>query len=518
MAQIYDLSLTLRPASMESRALTLDLTPHDEAARAFAKQHGVRVSALPGASFFTTERVGLGSHAGTHLDAPYHFYPTAEGAAAKFIDEVPLKWGFADAVVLDFRHKKPTDYITEHDIAAEMERLRRTPRPGDIVINWTGGTDGYDDDPHFVDAAAGMDSGALQCLFRHGVTVLGVDSATIDMPIRLMTERFMKGDQTAYFPIHRAGRLKEWTHAEKLANLKSLPGPSGFKVMFLPIKITRGTGAWIRAVAIADEWLQSRTVDLVDLSLPIMNASFEPVESRVVTSHHAESRRAKAKRLGVRVEDIPHMSSMDQVTTYTQAGTHVCAPYHFGPTVGARRAPTVDELPLEWFYDDAVLLDFSQRRRPNGPISQADLRGELDRLGCRLRKGMIVLIRSGAADAFFDDPNFVNLSPSLAPAAMIWLLEQGVRVVGCDAESLDGPVDAMVTALRDGRSEDFFPIHYLCRGREVALIQKMDLSGLRRSQGFKVAAFPVKLEACGSAWTRAVALVDRDVVDSARAE
>src|SRR5207253_444189 len=210
----------------------------------------------------------------------------------------------------------------------------------------------------FAESAAGLIGGALNYVFRFGVRVMATDSATIDMPIALMTERFVKGDKAAYFPIHRAGRLTEWTHAEKLTNLGSLPGPFGYKFMFFPVKIFRGTGAWIRAVAIEDEWLNTHRIQIVDLSLPIMNHSFEPGEA----------------------------------------------------------------------------------------ISAADLMGKLERIGYRLKNQDIVLIRTGAAEHFTDDPNFSDLSIRLERNALLWLLDQGIRVIGCDCESLDGPVTPMVDA------------------------------------------------------------------------
>ncbi|MGH7888357.1 MAG: cyclase family protein, partial [Candidatus Binatia bacterium] len=79
MAKIFDLSVTLRPDHLENSDLELNRIAHEEAARSFAKQHRVRVSDLPHSSFFATERIELRSHLGTHLDAPYHFYPTSEG-------------------------------------------------------------------------------------------------------------------------------------------------------------------------------------------------------------------------------------------------------------------------------------------------------------------------------------------------------------------------------------------------------------------------------------------------------
>lgn len=508
MSKIYDLSVSLRPDNMESSEVLLSPVTHDEAARIFAKRHNLKVSDLPHASFFSTERIQLRSHLGTHLDAPYHFYPTSEGRPAKFIDEVPLEWCISDGVVLNFRHKKPSEPITEYDIASELERINYTPKQGDIVVLWTGGTDNYDNDPRFAESAAGMNGGALNYVFRFGVKIMATDSATIDMPIPLMTERLVKGDKAAYFPIHRAGRLTEWTHAEKLANLGSLPGPFGYKLMFFPVKIARGTGAWIRAVAIEDAWLSSHRIQLVDLSLPIMNYSFEPEESRIITVHHDQNQRAKAKRLRMPVPEIIHLGAMDIVETYTHAGTHIDAPYHFGPTNNGRRAQTADELPLEWFYSNGVLLDFSATKRPGETISVADLTGNLERIVYRLKSQDIVLIRTGAADRFSNDPNFPDLSLALDKKALLWLLDHGVRVIGCDAESLDGPVGPMVEALRVGKKESFFPLHYAGREREFCFIQKMDLSSLPRTHGFKVVAFPIKLEGCSAAWTRAVALVE----------
>src|SRR5713226_2878904 len=397
MAKIYDLSVTLRPEHLENSELKLNAVSHKEAARIFAKRHQVKVSDLPDGSFFSTEQIELRSHLGTHLDAPYHFYPTSEGRPAKFIEEVPLEWCISDGVVLDFRDKKPTEPITEYDIAAALEKINYKPKEADIVTLWTGGTDGYDDDPRFADSAAGLIGGALNYVFRFGVRIMATDSATIDMPISLMTERFIKGDKAAYFPIHRAGRLAEWTHAEKLANLRSLPGPFGFKFMFFPVKILRGTGAWIRAVAIDDEWLNTHQVQLIDLSLPIMNHSFEPQESRITTVHHDQNQRAKAKRLRMPVSEIVHLGAMDIVETSTHAGTHIDAPYHFGATTNGGRARTADELPLEWFYGDAVLLDFSAVKRPGEGISLADVTTKLERIGYRLKTQDIVLIRTGAA-------------------------------------------------------------------------------------------------------------------------
>src|SRR5262249_21334792 len=164
-----------------------------------------------------------------------------------------------------------------------------------------------------------------------------------------------------------------------------------------------------------------------------------------------QNQRAKAKRLRMPVPEIVHLGAMDIVETYTHAGTHVDAPYHFGPTTNGKRARTADELPLEGVYNDGVLLDFSAMKRLGQMTSVAEIRGKLDQIKYRMKSQDIVLIRTGAADHFSDDPNFADLSIRLEFDALLWLLDQGVRVIGCDSESLDGPVTPMVESLRAGR-------------------------------------------------------------------
>ena len=191
-----------------------------------------------------------------------------------------------------------------------------------------------------------------------------------------------------------------------------------------------------------------------------MNHSFEPEESRITMVDHDQNQRAKAKRLRMPVPEIVHLGAMDIVDTYTHAGTHIDAPYHFGPTNNGQNAQTVDELPLEWFYGDAVLLDFSATKRAGEKISLAEITSELERIGYRLKDQDIVLIRTGAAAHFSNDPNFADLSIRLELDGFRWLLDQGVRVIGCDSESLDGPIAPMIEAFRAGRKDRFYPIHY----------------------------------------------------------
>ena len=46
----------------------------------------------------------------------------------------------------------------------------------------------------------------------------------------------------------------------------------------------------------------------------------------------------------------------------THSSTHVDAPWHYKSTIRGEPAMRIDELPLEWFFSDGVVLDFSSRR------------------------------------------------------------------------------------------------------------------------------------------------------------
>ena len=45
----------------------------------------------------------IGTHAGTHVDAPWHYNSTIQGAPAQTIDELPLERFFGPGVVVDAR-------------------------------------------------------------------------------------------------------------------------------------------------------------------------------------------------------------------------------------------------------------------------------------------------------------------------------------------------------------------------------------------------------------------------------
>jgi kynurenine formamidase len=87
-------------------------------------------------------------------------------------------------------------------------------------------------------------------LVERGVHVIGIDAWTLDRPFSDMAADFKRtGDGRVLWPAHYAGLEREYCQIEKLANLESIPGPTGFYVSCLPVKIKGASAGWCRAVA-----------------------------------------------------------------------------------------------------------------------------------------------------------------------------------------------------------------------------------------------------------------------------
>ncbi|MFN4258726.1 MAG: cyclase family protein [Gemmataceae bacterium] len=198
------------------------------------------------------EEIHAITHTGTHVDAPYHYGPIAEGKPARRIDEVPLEWCFAPGVVLDMRHKVAGEFITVADLQAALAKIDYRLQERDIVLLHTGADKRLSSKEYF--AQPGMGREGVLWLVEQGVRVIGIDAYTLDRPFADMVADFRRtGDGRYIWPAHFAGLTREYCQIEKLANLEQIPKPHGFYVSCLPVKIQGASAAWCRAVALVPE-------------------------------------------------------------------------------------------------------------------------------------------------------------------------------------------------------------------------------------------------------------------------
>jgi len=225
-------------------------THEDKGLKWIEDQFGVDASVLEhshhkGAAF---EIITSINHSGTHVDAPWHYAPTAEGKPAKTIDQCPIEWFFGDGVVLDLRHKKPGELITVQDLQSALKKINYNLKPFDIVLLMNCrdehlGSEKYYEQP-------GMTKESTLWLVDQGIKVIGVDMYGFDLSFKDMAENYRKtGDSSTIWQAHFAGIEREYCQIEKLANLDKIPRPHGFKVSCLPVKIEGGSAGWCRAVA-----------------------------------------------------------------------------------------------------------------------------------------------------------------------------------------------------------------------------------------------------------------------------
>lgn len=185
----------------------------------------------------------LGSHAGTHLDAPRHFF-----AAGLTLDACPLDRFVGRGVVLDVRPSPGapgagdgTDAIDEPrlvDSRTLADRLHAcAPRPGDFILLWTDG--------------AFLDTEAVGVIEAVHPGLVGTDATGLDpppAPTAGSTGQPHAPAVTASYPAHRRLLENGVLLAENLCNLDQL-GPGPVFCIFLPLALIEADGAPVRAVA-----------------------------------------------------------------------------------------------------------------------------------------------------------------------------------------------------------------------------------------------------------------------------
>jgi kynurenine formamidase len=251
---------------------------------------------------------------------------------------------------------------------------------------------------------------------------------------------------------------------------------------------------------------------LIDLSVPIAHdPPYEPFPTGVSYLDHARGGQDFQQMFGVRPEDLVWSNGLgaavEELSLVTHTGTHVDAPWHYHPTSEGKPARTIDELPLEWFYSDGVVLDL-RHKQPGDFIEVEDLQGCLAKLEYELKPLDIVMLQTGC-DKKLDSTDYFD-QPGMGRESTLWLVEQGIKVIGIDAYGFDRKfADMRADYERTGDGRYIWPAHFAGITREYCQIEKLaNLDALPQSTGFKVACFPIKIERAGGAFARVVAFVD----------
>lgn len=249
-------------------------------------------------------------------------------------------------------------------------------------------------------------------------------------------------------------------------------------------------------------------MQLYDLSLTIAPNASEPVPVTIDYTSHEAGARILGKPLGLEPSDWPDgmAISTEFVSLSSHTGTHVDAPLHYGPICEGVPSKAIDEVPLEWFFQDGVLLRADDIRR-NGPVAVDEIRCELKRISYSLKPLDIVLVQTGACRRW-GKPEYFTDFRGISVEATEWLTSQGVKVIGIDSFGFDPPFHRMLATYQSQPDpKHLWPAHIYGRSREYCQIERLaNLESLPRQHGFKVACFPVKIDKAGAGWSRVVAI------------
>lgn len=178
---------------------------------------------------YLAEALFLVSHSGTHVDAPWHYRP--EGRP---IHEFPPSRFMGTCHLIDVRPRGAKSRIAAVDLRKATRRLR--VRRGDAVILRTGwetkrGT------PAYLGKNPGLSRDGARELVRWGVSIVGIDTANIDVA------------GAADFPAHHELLRAETFILENVANLASVRA-STFVLIALPLRLRGATGSPVRAIGL----------------------------------------------------------------------------------------------------------------------------------------------------------------------------------------------------------------------------------------------------------------------------
>ncbi|HRC85921.1 MAG TPA: cyclase family protein [Thermoanaerobaculia bacterium] len=179
-------------------------------------------------------RLVLGEHTGTHVDALSHMGPEyREGS----IETWPLSRSYTEGICVDLAHKGLRELIEIADLEQALEKAGLEIRAGDTVLLHT---DHYrrayrtESWPH----GPGLSAAATRWLGEQRIAAFGVE--TPSPGVRGVSNR----------EVHRLCGELGFTHYENLIELHRLLGRGRFRFIALPLKIRGGTGSPVRAVAV----------------------------------------------------------------------------------------------------------------------------------------------------------------------------------------------------------------------------------------------------------------------------
>lgn len=175
---------------------------------------------------YHTSFLHIGSHTGTHVDAPFHFRPEGET-----IDRLPLRHFIGEGIVIPAVDKKGGEAITMEDAAPYFDKLG----PEKVALFHTGWTKYLGKKEYFQHPY--VDIAVIVKMLDLGVRTFFIDALNVDPP---------DGEN---FPAHEAITLVNGIIGENFTNFDQITFENPL-IVALPLKVASGDGSPVRAAAL----------------------------------------------------------------------------------------------------------------------------------------------------------------------------------------------------------------------------------------------------------------------------
>lgn len=179
-------------------------------------------------------RLALGEHTGTHVDALNHMARPFRGQS---IETMPLSMFYTEGICLDFSHKGLRELIEPADFETALASAGLSIKAGNTVLLYTDHYRRFFRTDHW-SHGPGISAASARWLGEKRISAFGVETPAPG--VRKISNR----------EVHVVCGEMGFTHYENLINLHLLIGRGRFRFIGLPLKIRGGTGSPVRAVAI----------------------------------------------------------------------------------------------------------------------------------------------------------------------------------------------------------------------------------------------------------------------------
>lgn len=193
--------------------------------------------ANPSTATPAVNRLDMGEHTGTHVDAISHM---GKAYAAQSIETMPLSTFYTSGFCLDFSHKQPQELIETGEVKEACQSAGLEIGKGDTVLFYTNHYRNAFGTPNWI-KGPGLSAACTRWLGEQKIAAFGVE--TMAPGVSGISNR----------AVHKICGELGFTHYENLVNLHLLINRGRFRFIGLPLKIRGGTGSPVRAIAVFEE-------------------------------------------------------------------------------------------------------------------------------------------------------------------------------------------------------------------------------------------------------------------------